>query len=177
MAGQSVFANPYTQGTQVWSTQGAKVFISSASNAAQNGGSEGSDSKQTTGMIACLTGVNVQLARTLADQYPLGTGGIIRLVGAPQGTATFTSLLGPTSTLKNFIKQISDLCKPVDIIIQPVSKAVCQKQGESSNANEQQITLIQCTANNIQVQIQQAQQGLSMVSVPVTVQFTNMTWD
>ena len=111
MAGQSVFANPYTQGTQVWSTQGAKVFISSASNAAQNGGSEGSDSKQTTGMIACLTGVNVQLARTLADQYPLGTGGIIRLVGAPQGTATFTSLLGPTKfRLLAFYKTLITLC-------------------------------------------------------------------
>lgn len=155
MANQ-VFVNPYNQKPQVWSTQGAKLYVA---------GSQ-------VNPILCLTGVQATLQRTISDQYPLGAGGVIRLVGAPTGQASFTSLLGPKVALKNFLDQLSNVCSPADVIIKPLQDMLCPDQ----LTKNVEITLIGCTTTQVGIQIQAAQQGMSMVNVPITVQFTNMQW-
>lgn len=156
---KQIFTNPYSQKTQIWSTQGAKIYCAGFQ-------------EQTT--LACLTGVTVQLTRSVQDKYPLGAGSIIRLVGAPQGRADFTSLLGPQSNLGAFLRLISDLCQPTDIIIKPLAM---QDQLDCLVKADLTVTLQDCTATTMGLNIQEAQQGLSLVNVPVSIQFTNLLWD
>lgn len=154
----SVFVNPYNQPPQAWCAQGAKIYIS------------GDD----TNPVVCLTGIQAQIQRAVSDQYPLGTGSVLRLVGAPQGTATLSSLIGPKTALKSFLDQLSDICKPVDLTIVPIGDdgIVC----DNGNVIKTSITLIGCTAVSVGIQIQPAQAGMSMVGVPIGVQFINMEW-
>lgn len=167
----SIFANPYNQKTQVWSTQGAKVYIPK-----KNGDSYDYSTPENNSTLACIQGVTASITRAISDQYPLGTGSIIRLVGAPTGTASFTSLLGPQANIKNFILKVSNVCSPCDIVIQPISQQTFS-DGCTLKAKTVTIILKGCTANQVQLSIQAAQQGLSLVNVPVNVQFTDMTWD
>lgn len=170
---KSIFQNPYNQETQVWSTQGAKVYLpeKSADGKTTNYKKAAKDST-----LACIQGVTAQITRAISDQYPLGTGSIIRLVGAPTGNATFTSLLGPAANIQTFITKLSDICSPCDIVIQPISKQTFSKSCKTK-AKTVTIVLKGCTANSVQLSIQAAQQGLSLVQVPIQVQFTDMTWD
>lgn len=152
-----VFVNPYTQKTQTWSAQGAKIYIN----------------ENATQALACLQGVSVTLARQLADQYPIGGGAVIRLVGAPQGTARFDSLLGPNDNVKKFIESLSDVCAPKTITIEPFAT---QDKLNCGNKVNQKIKIKDCTARSVGFGIQAQGQGLSLVSVPVQVQFTSMQW-
>lgn len=153
----SVFVNPYNQPPQAWCAQGAKIYISG----------------DNTTPVVCLTGITAQIQRTVSDQYPLGTGSVLRLVGAPQGTAQLSSLIGPKTALKNFLDQLSNICKPVDLTIVPIGDdtIVCD-----NGAIKTSITLIGCTAVSVGIQIAPAQGGMSMVGVPIGVQFVNMQW-
>lgn len=169
----SIFQNPYKQKTQVWSTQGAKVYLPKKS---ADGKSVDYNKPEDNSTLACIQGVTAQITRSVSDQYPLGAGSIIRLVGAPTGTASFTSLLGPEANIQNFITNISNVCSPCDIVIQPISQQTFS-QGCTLKAKTVTIVLKGCTANSVQLSIQAAQQGLSLVQVPVQVQFTDMTWD
>lgn len=168
----SIFQNPYNQQTQVWSTQGASIFIPQT----LPDGSQVQLLGQNSNTLACIQGVTAQITRAVSDQYPLGGGSIIRLVGAPTGTATFTSLLGPQNNIKNFIKKVSAVCNPCTIVIMPMSQQTFS-QGCAAEVKSVQIRLKGCTANSVQLSIQAAQQGLSLVNVPIQVQFTDMTWD
>lgn len=152
-----VFVNPYTKKTQTWSAQGAKVYLDN----------------DASGALACLQGVSVTLSRQLADQYPIGGGAVIRLVGAPQGTARFDSLLGPNDNVKKFIEALSDVCKPRTITIQPFAT---QDKLNCGAKVKQKIRIKDCTARSVGFGIQSQGQGLSLVSVPVQVQFTSMQW-
>lgn len=164
----SIFQNPYTQQTQVWSTQGVKIYI-------PDNPEQPVENKNTT--LACIQGVTAAITRSVSDQYPLGTGSIVRLVGAPSGTATFTSLLGPTNNIKTFIEKVCDVCKPCSIVIVPISQQTFSKTCKIADVKPVTIILKGCTANSVQLSIQAAQQGLSLVQVPIQVQFTDMTWD
>ena len=168
----SIFQNPYNQETQIWSTQGAKIFIPQV----LDDGSQIQLAGPNSNTLACIQGVTAQITRSVSDQYPLGGGSIVRLVGAPSGTASFTSLLGPQNNILNFIEKVSDVCKPCDIVIVPISQQTFS-QGCAADVKTVQIRLKGCTANSVQLSIQAAQQGLSLVQVPIRVQFTDMTWD
>lgn len=164
----SIFQNPYDQQTQIWSTQGAKIYIPTDPNTP--------DVEDPNTTLACIQGVTAQITRAVSDQYPLGAGSIVRLVGAPSGTAQFTALLGPKNSIKNFIEKVSDVCNPCSIVIIPISQQTFS-QGCVEDVKTVSIILKGCTANSVQISIQAAQQGLSLVQVPINVQFTDMTWD
>lgn len=148
---ENVFASPYNQAPQIWQTQGAKIMCNAVT-------------------VTCLTGLRAQLARQIQDRYPLGGGGIIRLVGQPQGQLDITSLLGPTGDVITFLKSVSNICNPVTISVQPfaLSSLSCGK------ASNQKWTFINCTAMTTGIDIQQAQGGMSLVSVPISIRFDNI---
>lgn len=157
-----VFASPYNQAAQIWQTQGARITIDKPASG---------DTKALT----CLTGFQAQLDRTIQDHYPLGGGGIIRLVGQPSGQMTITSLLGPKNDVVQFIKKISDICKPVNIYVQPFALQTALKCAvDNTKESTKYWVFTSCTSMRVQFNIQQAQSGLSLVTVPIVARFDNV---
>lgn len=159
----NIFASPYDAKPQIWQTQGAKIYCSVDTPVTSSTG---------TGAVTCLTSLRAQLNRQVQDRYPLGGGGIIRLVGQPQGQLDISSLLGPQADVVAFLKKVSDICKPAYITVFPfaLSKAVC---GENSKLNTYWV-FTNCTAMTTGLSIQQAQGGMSLVTVPISIRFDNI---
>lgn len=158
-----IFASPYDQKAQIWQTQGAKIYCSV--NEPVTSGSE-------TGAVTCLTSLRASLQRQVMDRYPLGGGGIIRLVGQPVGRLEISSLLGPKADVIKFLTDVSDICKPAFITVFPfaLSKVAC---GNSVDLNSYWV-FTNCTAMATGINIQQAQGGMSLVDVPITIRFDNI---
>lgn len=157
-----VFASPYNQAAQIWQTQGAKITVNKPAG------------KDGPNALTCLTGFQAQLDRAIQDHYPLGGGGIIRLVGQPSGQMTISSLLGPKNDVVQFIKAISDICQPVDIYVQPFALQTALKCAVDNTNGTKYWVFTSCTSMRVQFNIQQAQSGLSLVTVPIVARFDNM---
>lgn len=160
-----IFASPYDAKAQIWQTQGAKIYCSTGD------GGPIIDSN-LSGAVTCLTALRAQLTRQVQDRYPLGGGGIIRLVGQPQGQLDISSLLGPQADVVDFLKKVSNICEPAYITVFPfaLSKAVCN---ETSNLDTYWV-FTNCTAMTTGLSIQQAQGGMSLVTVPISIRFDNI---
>ena len=160
---KDIFASPYDAKAQIWQTQGAKIYCSTDSAVTES---------NFTGAVTCLTGLRAQLNRQVQDRYPLGGGGIIRLVGQPRGQLQISSLLGPEADVVTFLENVSDICNPAFITVFPfaLSKEVC---ADSAQLNTYWV-FTNCTAMSTGLDIQQAQGGMSLVSVPIGIRFDNI---
>lgn len=167
-----VFVNPYNSTPTVWHAQGAYISWGRSLSQAQSGLSD----KNASNGFSTLTGVTVQFVRTVSTQYPIGGSKPLQLIGAPTGTANFTSLLGPQQSVKDFLKAVSDACDPVFICIQPfaLQTKTCAKSAKYDTV----ITLCGCISNQVSLAIQAGggNGGVALVNVPIGIQFTDMLW-
>lgn len=192
-----IFSNPFTGSPQTWNAQGALITwasgqdsqavvggltaalntaVQSASNSTANvvTGTLGGDPIGSH-PLACLTGLTIQYARQSSTQYPIGGSAPIKMLGAPSGQCSLTSLLGPTTDLQRFIKELGSGCNDsVIIAIKPfATQAACN--GQTGKAPI--ILLHGCSMNVFGFQIQSQGQGISLVNIPLQIQFTYLTWD
>lgn len=184
-----IFSNPFTGSPQTWNAQGALITWASGQvqHAAAIGAGLATDLNQatTSGQVAgeaigshplaCLTGLTIQYSRQTTTQYPIGGSAPIKMLGAPSGQCALTSLLGPTTELQKFIKQLgSDCGDSVVIAIKPfATQAACKGQTNKSPV----ILLHGCSMNTFGFQIQSQGQGISLINIPLQIQFTYLTWD
>lgn len=176
-----VFNNPYTQTPQVWSAQQASIHFISQENtddilyhetAMQTQSGYASNSANILGAIQ---GVTITHQRTSTTRYPIGGQRPIKMLGIPRGGITLNSLVGPTTTLQEFLKVFADSCNTfrLQIIMQSKQSAnSCAK-----NAKAQRFTCKGCTGTTLTYQIQSAQQGMSIAQGQFQIQFTDLQID
>lgn len=182
-----IFSNPFTGSPQTWNAQGALITWASGQNSQAVGSglvadlNQATTSGQLTGEalgshpLACLTGLSIQYARQSTTQYPIGGSAPIKMLGAPSGQCSLTSLLGPTTDLQKFIKELGASCNDsVTIAIKPfATQSACG--GQTGKAPV--ILLHGCSMNVFGFQIQSQGQGISLINIPLQIQFTYLTWD
>lgn len=192
-----IFSNPFTGSPQTWNAQGALITWASGQNSQAVGTglaaelnfavqpASNSTANITTGTLqgnpigshplACLTGLTIQYSRQSSTQYPIGGSAPIKMLGAPSGQCAITSLLGPTTDLQGFIKDLGSGCNDsVTIAIKPfATQAACGGQ----NGKSPVILLHGCSMNTFGFQIQSQGQGISLINIPLQIQFTYLTWD
>ena len=167
-----VFLNPYTQSPLIWHAQGAYISWGYSQSQAKSGLSN----KGQSNGFAALSGIQVTYARSVSTQYPIGGSAPLQIIGSPSGGLKLTTLLGPQESLSKFIKAAGDACKPIYICIQPfaLSQQNCDK-----SAGKTIITLVGCVSTGLGLTIGNAGgggQSITMVTVPITMQFTDMIW-
>lgn len=158
----------------VFDAQGALISWSktSASQAANGLGTVKTLSNSAK-VFTCTTQVQVTYQRAVQTIYPIGGSQPLQLLGSPKGSLRITTLIGPTASLQTFLKDCNDNCNNIHIAIQPFGM-------QASNCGESPvmpvITLSGCRMISLGISIQAAQQGLSMVNVPLSFQFTSLQW-
>lgn len=180
-----IFSNPFTGTTQTWNAQGALITwavadesaqdgLVSTLNADQNAVNAATGGSSPTKTFACLTQLALQYQRATNTQYPIGGNAPIRMFGAPTGTITLSSLLGPTTQLQEFLNAAGSACESVSMGIKPfASQSICQT---AVKTKQPIIILHDCNLQVFNFQMQQQAQGLSLINVPLQLEFTRMTW-
>lgn len=186
-----VFNNPFNGSPTVWNAQGALVtwstvgaddakaglqlYLNSAINAANNPNVNVGTPPHQSQPFACLTGVQIQYGRQSSTQYPIGGSAPIRILGAPSGVCVLTSILGPTTDLQQFLRDAASGCEQVTVGIQPfATQNACPN---ATNGVQPIIMLKGCSVNQLNFNIQPQGQGISLINVPINLQFTSLTWN
>lgn len=200
----NVFSNPFNGSPVVWNAQGALISwaavdtaitegdptkLTNAQNTAattvtnqlNNYDVSNEDKRKTsiqkaaTHVFACLTGIQIQYGRQTSTQYPIGGYNPIRILGAPAGQCSLSSLLGPSTDLDTFLEAACQNCKQIVLGIKPFStQAACTS---AVNGNQPIIVLKGCSVNQLGFNIQSQGQGISLINVPINLEFTNLTWN
>lgn len=188
-----VFNNPFNGSPTVWNAQGALVTWSPGANSAiaasnaqnalnrlqasvqqQQNNPNGTYAHQSH-VFACLTGIQIQYSRQSSTQYPIGGSAPIRILGAPNGICVLTSILGPTTDLEQFLKQAASGCNQIVVGIQPFAT---QNACPNATSGVQPIIMLKgCSVNQLNFNIQPQGQGISLINVPINLQFTSLTWN
>lgn len=151
----------YTPAPKVWQTQNASIVLVDGDNRADH--------------LAAATSIQVQFQRNQNIQYPIGGGRAnapIKLYGAPSGTIQIQTLIGPTSNLEAFIQAFSDPCKSFTLEIKSQGRGGIN----CGDAAIQTLTCSGCTGQQVNYNIQAAQQGLSVAQGTFVISFTGLQW-
>ena len=173
----TVFKNPYDQNAEVWTAQGAAIYIGDRNSDPLSGTALTGDGKnKTSNVLGAINGVRIDFGRTVTTKYPLGINDKpIHIVGAPSGTITLNTLIGPTTSLNIFLSKFGDVCQPFSMAISNMDRN--KKLGCETSISSQMLKCYGCIGQVLQYDITEAQQGMIMASGVFQIKFTQMTWD
>lgn len=171
----TVFKNPYDQKAEVWTAQGAAIYIGQGNNDPIGTKQDGKNKPNPSDVLGAINGITVSFGRQVSTKYPLGINDKpLHIVGAPSGTIQLSTLIGPTTNLKQFLKKFGNVCEPFSIGISNLNRN--DNLGCSIDVGVQKIKCYGCIGTSLSYQIQDAGQGMIMASGTFGIKFTQMTW-
>ena len=173
----TVFKNPYDQNAEVWTAQGAAIYIGDRnSDPLTVTPLTGNRGKQTSNVLGAINGVQVEFSRAITTKYPLGINDKpIHIVGAPSGTITLNTLIGPTTSLNIFLSKFGNVCQPFSMAISNMDRN--KNLGCETSISSQMLKCYGCIGQVLRYDITEASQGMIMASGVFQIKFTQMTWD
>ena len=169
----NVFTNPYKQAPEVWSAQQATITWGVE---AGGQGAAGNNPTSTDNIFAALNQVQISYQRQVTTQYPIGGSKPIQLLGAPQGTLVLSTLIGPDSTMDEFLKAIASPCKSLVIQVLNSSKQIDDENCKNTAAKAQSMLCRGCVANVVSYQLSMDPSGMAIATGTFQFTFTNMEW-
>lgn len=125
------------------------------------------------------TGFQMRYSRQITPFRPINTDGTYLVSGRGIGQVTIQALIGPSSTIKEWLEQFGDICKAQtdsnSMTVNPGGLRECVN-GEESEGTALAFQLHGCALNDLSLNVQQIGE-LSVVNTALSMIFTTLKVD